>query len=54
VDLAANAKNRRAARKPEDETPVPGDAVPKTAATLAFERDFTPLVGPDGGFNKKE
>jgi len=53
VDLAANAKNRRAARTPEDETPVPGDAVPKTAATLAFERDFTPLVGPDGGFTPK-
>lgn len=54
VDLAANAKDRRGARKPEDEAPVPGDAVPKTAATLAFERDFFPLVGPDGGFNKKE
>jgi hypothetical protein len=32
---------------------VPGDAVPKTAATLAFERDFSPLVGPDGGFTPK-
>ena len=51
LDLAANAKRASAARKPKDDAPVPGDAVPKTAATLAFERDFTPLVGPDGGFN---
>jgi hypothetical protein len=29
---------------------VHGDAVPKTAATLAFERDFVPLIEPDGGF----
>jgi hypothetical protein len=53
VDLAANAKSRRGKVLGSDEEPVPGDAVPKTAATLAFERDFTPLVGPDGGFNKK-
>lgn len=53
VDLAANAKSRRGRVRDSDEKPVPGDAVPKTAATLAFERDFTPLVGPDGGFNKK-
>jgi transposase InsO family protein len=53
VDLAANAKSRRGSVIDGDEEPVPGDAVPKTAATLAFERDFTPLVGPDGGFNKK-
>ena len=30
--------------------PVSGDAIPKTAATLAYERDFAPLVGTDGGF----
>ncbi len=53
VDLAANAKSRRAARISEDQDPAPGDAVPKTAATLAFEKDFLPLVGPDGGFLKK-
>lgn len=53
VDLAANAKSRRGRVIDSDEEPVPGDAVPKTAATMAFERDFTPLVGPDGGFNKK-
>lgn len=50
VDLAANAKTKRAREKANDDGPMPGDAVPKTAATLAFERDFAPLVGPDGGF----
>lgn len=50
VDLAANAKTKRARGKIDDDGPVPGDAVPRTAATLAFERDFAPLVGPDGGF----
>lgn len=54
VNLAANAKTRRARSSIKDDEPIPGDAVPKTAATLAFERDFTPLVGPDGGFNKNE
>lgn len=53
VDLAANARSRRGRVIDKCEKPVPGDAVPKTAATLAFERDFTPLVGPDGGFKKK-
>ncbi len=50
VDLAGNAKSKRAREKTNDDRPVPGDAIPKTAATLAFERDFAPLVGPDGGF----
>lgn len=50
VDLAANAKTKRARGKTSGDGPVPGDAVPRTAATLAFERDFAPLVGPDGGF----
>ena len=54
VDLASNAKTKRAFYKTDDDKPVPGDAVPKTAATLAFERDFAPLVGPDGGFTDDE
>ena len=54
VDLAANAKTKRAQSKTVNDTPVPGDAIPKTAATLAFERDFAPLVGTDGGFTDKE
>jgi transposase InsO family protein len=54
VDLAANAKTKRANKKTGDDEPVPGDAVPKTAATMAFDRDFTPLVGADGGFTNTE
>ncbi len=54
VDLAGNAMTQRAHGKTDDNDPVPGDAVPKTAATLAFERDFAPLVGSDGGFTDKE
>ena len=53
VDLAHNAYTRRAGR-----APVPKDEAqstpPTTAAALAFERDFAPLVGVDGGFKKKE
>lgn len=48
VDLQANATARRALAC--DETPAPDDAPPKTAATLAFDRDCGPVVGPDGGF----
>jgi transposase InsO family protein len=54
VDLAANAKTQRAHARIDNDEPVPGDAVPKTAATMAFERDFAPLVGPDGGFTDNE
>lgn len=54
VDLAANAKTRRAYDNADDNHPVPGDAVPKTAATLAFERDFSPLVSKDGGFQDND
>lgn len=53
LDLEANAKNKRAVRKQYEE-PVSGDAVPKTAATLAFENDFQPIVGPNGDFFGKE
>ena len=35
---------------PDDDRPVGGEGVPTTAATMAFQRDFGPLVGPDGGF----
>jgi hypothetical protein len=54
VDLAANAMTQRARRKTDNDEPVLGDAIPKTAATLAFERDFAPLVGTDGGFNDND
>jgi hypothetical protein len=47
VDLVANAHARRARPHSPESTPV---VPPKTAATLAFEADFPPLVGPDGGY----
>jgi putative transposase len=55
VDLAANAVSRRARPgPPPSERPAPGEPggppPARSAATLAFERDFGPLVGPDGGF----
>ena len=47
VDLVANAHARRARPRSPESTPV---VPPKTAAALAFEADFPPLVGPDGGY----
>ncbi|MBI4814824.1 MAG: transposase [Deltaproteobacteria bacterium] len=47
VDLVANAIARRA---PELTRPPAPIAPPITAAQLAFDRDFGPVVGPDGGF----
>lgn len=52
VDLAANARDRRgrdherALHSNDDSRPV----LPKSAADMAFDRDFSPMVGPDGGF----
>ena len=48
VDLKANATARRATAY--DDPPAPDDAPPKTAATLAYDRDCGPVVTPDGGF----
>jgi len=47
VDLSSNARSPRArGERSDDETqPVP----PKTAADLSFEREFGPVVSPDGG-----
>ena len=47
VDLYANALARRARSK--DHTDDPQHPLPKSAADLAFERDFSPVVDPDGG-----
>lgn len=45
VDLAHNALDRRAqAPRPDDD-----EGTPTTAAQLAFQRDFRPVVGSDGG-----
>lgn len=48
VDLHANASARRArARARDNDTQNP---LPPSAADLAFERDFLPVVDSDGGF----
>jgi hypothetical protein len=47
----ANARGRRARSRRED-PPAPLPA--KTAAQLAFERDLSPIVDPDGGFSEDE
>lgn len=48
VDLAHNAVSRRAV--PQAPAPDDDERAPRTAAQLAFARDFAPVVGPDGGF----
>src|SRR5262245_49734022 len=48
VDLARNAVSRRAV--PSAPAPDDDEAAPRTAAQIAFARDFAPVVGPDGGF----
>ena len=48
VDLAANARARRA--KPGRQAEPSQHPLPKSAADLAFERDFRPVVDADGGF----
>jgi transposase InsO family protein len=50
VDLAANARNRRA--RPGPDAPSETDhPLPPTAADLAFQQDLFPVVDPDGGFS---
>jgi hypothetical protein len=48
VDLAANAVSRRGRPAAEPETVEP---LPPSAAELAWQRDFSPVVGTDGGFS---
>lgn len=48
VDLARNAVARRAV--PQAPAPTDDESAPRTAAQLAFARDFAPVVGSDGGF----
>ncbi|MCP3980170.1 MAG: transposase [bacterium] len=47
VDLAANARARRARPGEQDDQPEPMPR--KSAADLAFEHDFGPVVSDDGG-----
>jgi putative transposase len=48
VDLEQNAIGRRA--RPAAPAPSQDEGSPTTAARLAFERDFGPVLDPDGGF----
>ncbi len=48
VDLALNARTRRGERTAAEEVIGP---LPKSAADLAFERDFRPITDTDGNFN---
>ena len=48
LDPHANATDRRGYRG--DDKPLPSEGVPTTAATSAFQRDMSPVTGPDGGF----
>jgi putative transposase len=48
VDLLQNAISRRA--RPLSPSPSDDEGTPMTAARLAFERDFGPVVDIDGGF----
>ncbi len=47
VDLVANAHARRAKPLEVDEVVHPPS---KSAADMAYERDYHPVVGPDGGY----
>jgi len=47
VDLTANARAHRGQPTAEDDTAV---VLTRSAADMAFARDFQPIVGPDGGF----
>ena len=48
VNLAANANAARAGRDKAPNASV--EPLPPSAADLAYQRDFGPVVGPDGGF----
>ena len=49
LDPHANATGRRGYAG--DDQPLPSEGIPTTAASLAFNHDLLPLVGPDGGFS---
>ena len=52
LDEHANATQRRAVAQTEG--PVPCEGVPTTAARLAYDQDFLPLVDPQGGFTETD
>lgn len=52
-DLVMNAMSLRV-NKPKGHKDEPRPMPPKTAATIAYEKAFAPIVGPDGGFTNQE
>jgi hypothetical protein len=48
VDLAANARSRRALRRTDDDEIA--HPPPPSAADMAFDDDYGPVIQPDGGF----
>jgi hypothetical protein len=52
LDDRANARAPRA--KADQDRPVPSQGIPTTAASLAFDQDFQPLVDADGGFTETD
>lgn len=50
VDLVANATSGRA--RPGQRSDEPEPLLPPSAADLAFQRDFNPVIGLDGGFSE--
>lgn len=48
VDPVANSRSRRTHRKVLGEKPQPNPR--KSAADMAYERAYQPLIGPDGGY----
>ena len=48
VDVHDNASDRRGYAN--DNLPLADEGVPKTAAAVAFDKDFGSMLGPDGGF----
>ena len=52
LDAHANATERRGYAA--DQQPLASEGVPRTAASLAFDHDLRPLVGPDGGFHDEQ
>jgi transposase InsO family protein len=50
VDLASNARSKRAKGRPPCDHDEDGEELPTTAADIAFQRDFRPVVDAHGGF----
>lgn len=52
VDRIANAYARRARASAPDHADASPAPLVHTAATMAYQRDFAPMVGPDGGYSQ--